>query len=690
MEKAKEKIYTKKYFHAIVCLALALLAALEFLPFLCAKLHSGHDLKYHFGVIRSLSVAWDNGNFFGKIMELVGGDYGYGTGLFYSTLPAGISVTLMKTLRLSVVGSIYLEIVLLFAGSGILVYFFLRRVFGDNRIAAIGGAVYLLFPYCLWDVYVRFAFSEIFLMLTIPMIAWGVYELLYRDNRAAFLTLFAGGYALSILLHFTMSVYVTLFVAVWLLVRAKKTFTKKNLLTFGVAVVVVVLLTAAYWVPMLSNYSVTKTESLGRNAKTLFKNSIGGFGNFYLLTGFLYVLSVGALYAAAYFRTPKANRSGERLAIVTLWMLLIVMYSPIFPWALLPEVMGMIQYPFRLMLFGGILTALQTATLLRDKYFAKASEVEESAENTGVDGRKSARLRAISLCVCAALCVANVVGMPFSLLRRVISTTRAETVTAEFSGFDEFLALGVRKHGDYFPDGCTEEYVNTRMNAQMVAETDVSVYELANYSALSQASFLTDKSGYVVLNIPYALLAGAELYRFETAYTNQRLSVAAESCDGGAKTKLTFAEYDGESKVILSYQKAPALQAYLQENAFGVLVLEGDVTATNLQKERAGKYSVEVATGQNGGILELPSYYYKGYKLRLKRADGSSVEVVGKHGRNGFLEAEITESGTLYVEYAADEFNFAYVLTGAGAVGGVGALVFAWVLQRKKREKTEE
>ena len=63
----KEKQNTKK-FHAAVCGLLFLIAALEFLPFLCSKMNSGHDLNYQFGVIRALSAAWDKGNFFGEIM----------------------------------------------------------------------------------------------------------------------------------------------------------------------------------------------------------------------------------------------------------------------------------------------------------------------------------------------------------------------------------------------------------------------------------------------------------------------------------------------------------------------------------------------------------------------------------------------------------------------------------------------
>ena len=688
------KKQNSKRFHAAVCLVLIALAALAFLPFLCSDIHSGHDLKYHFGVIRALSVAWDKGSFFGKTMELIGGDYGYGTGLFYSTIPAGICVSLMKILGVSMIGGIYLEIVMLFSLGGIFAYFFLRRAFRDDRVAAIGSVVYLLFPYFLWDVYVRFAFSEIFLMATLPMIAWGVYELLYRDNRAAFSALFIVGYTLSILLHFTMTVYVTIFLAVWLAVHFKRVCTKQNLFFFGLATCIVVLLAAGYLVPMLSNYTLTQTESMGRGAKMLFKNSLGGFGNFYLLSGFLYVLLVGAVYTAKYLRTPKMQRTKNRLALVACWGLLIFMYSPLFPWGILPEIMGMIQYPFRLMLIGGILVALQAATLIKDIFFTEKSAETANAETedmscdcAGARVCNRVRLQKIMLWICCALCVINVLAMPFSLCRRVLSTTRSDVPMAQVSGYSEFDGLGVRKNGDYFPKGCTYEYAATRLNTDMVAETNVSIYELSDYDGWKQVSFLAESDGYAVLNIPYALTANLALYRFETAYHGGALAVTAEIYDGGAKTKNLFPDYDKESKIILSYENAPDFKAYLEERAFGVLALEGDVTATNLKKEHAGKYSLDVAAGENGGVLELPSYYYKGYTLTLATADGRRVSVAPVHGRNGFVEAEITESGTLYVEFTGEEFDFAYVLTALGGVCAVGLFAAAWIFQKKKKTK---
>ena len=139
----------------------------------------------------------------------------------------------------------------------------------------------------------------------------------------------------------------------------------------------------------------------------------------------------------------------------------------------------------------------------------------------------------------------------------------------------------------------------------------------------------------------------------------------------------------------MSYENAPDFKAYLEEMAFGVLALKGDVTAANINKAYVGKYSLDVAVENDGGVLELPSYYYKGYSLTLQRTDGTYVNLTPIHGRNGFVEVEITENGRLYVEYTQDGFGFVHALTAIGGVGALGLFAVSWIFQKKKQEKAE-
>ncbi|MBQ9714152.1 MAG: hypothetical protein IJV83_02405 [Clostridia bacterium] len=691
------QFYKKKSFHAVICLCIVLFSALLFLPFACSNQHWGHDLKYHFNVIRSLFVAWERGGFNGKVMELIGGDYGYGTGIFYSTMPASVCVALMKILHLPIIAALYIEFVLLFSAAGIVIYFFLFRIFHNSRIAAAGCAFYLLFPYYPFEIYTRFAIAESFLLLAIPMIVWGVFELLYKNNYRAFLPLFIGGYALAIFSHLTMTVYATLFLAIWLLMEHKKTFTRKNVAFFALATAIVLLITACYYLPMAASYGVTETADMSVAPKLMIRRGVNVFISIYHWFSILTTGIMLALYAVYYARKRKQNRTRGMTVILTLSGLAWFMLTPIFPWYLMPSFLRMIQYPFRIFLFGGLLATLQFSTLLKAYGFINREELCKDVQPQ--QGVKKAKISAkkfftgknalwrIGVCICALTFLVNgsMNIMKLRLKRR--DTVLNNVSMAEFSGFSDWFGLGAWKNGDYFPKNCTYEYASTRLSKEYVSETDVKIDEFSDYSGLSQISFLANVSGYAVLDIPYDLFENAEVYRYETVYTNKPLKIALESVDGGVKTRLTIPDYEAESKIILSYKNAPELKEYLQSQAFGVLTMEGDVVATNLKKERVGKYSVEVNVVQNGGVLELPSYYYKGYTLTLEKADGSCENIEDIHGRNGFLEAKITESGTLYVEYTGEEFRFAYMLTAIGLVGAIGLCVVTWLVQKKKQIK---
>ena len=337
------------YWHIILCGALTLFAAIVLLPYLQADRHSGHDLKYHFTVIRSLKIAWEEGNFFNKIMETIGGDYGYGTGIFYSTFPAAFCVILMKLFHLSQTAALFMEMLLLFSASAIVMYFFLYRVFKKMWIAAICACSYIFYPYFLWDLYVRFAFTEIFLMLAMPLIVWGVYELLYCKNRAGFYPLFILGYSLAIFSHFTMTVYITIFLVIWMLIEWKKTFDLRKIIAFAIATGIVLLITASYYLPMLVNYGVTDTSSMSKTAEQILKNTTKYYTEKILTLDYSYILFTYLLFVGYYALFANGKRSNGKTTLLVLSAFILFLYNPVFPWSIMPNFLRMIQYTFRIL-----------------------------------------------------------------------------------------------------------------------------------------------------------------------------------------------------------------------------------------------------------------------------------------------------------------------------------------------------
>ncbi len=703
-----KKLYKSKYFHCAVLLLLLTLSIFLVLPYLTVERRSGHDLRYHFTVIRSLSVAWDNGSFGGKVMELIGGDYGYGTGIFYSTMPASVCVILMKAFAMNMPTALFVEMLLLFFLSATAVYFFLFRVFGDKRTALIGGVVYAVTPYFMWDLYTRFAFTEIFLTLALPLIVWGVYELLYKNNRILFLALFVPGYVLAIFSHFTMTVYITLFVGLWLLLEYKKTFQKKTLAYFALGTCIVLLLTASYYIPMLINFGVTDTASMKKTPEQMFTNTSKYYTERILSLDFSFIVCAFLGYLFYYYKIlDKSQRTVGKRTLLLSSALVLALYNPYFPWAIMPDFLLMIQYTFRVFVIAGITTPLMLGCMVQDIFFQQKASAESvadtafetpktEAENLPVQHAKKNRIPAILLSICLAFCgifayVHNTEIM--DTLDNSSGGTYGDNALLEVTGYSEFFGLGAGKHGDYYPIDCDGSYVSKRVKNQLVRSSEVNVTEIAVYDGLQQVSFLISKvtketkNKTVILNAPYTAFEGVEVFRVETNMANKPLEISAEPTNNGKNVRLVLAEYGGDSKVVLSYKNSPAFKAWLSEKAVGVITVEGDAVATNFEKEYAGKYAFSVVAGEETSVLELPSFYYEGYQVTFTGADGKTQTLTPMHGRNGFVEVTVEESGSLFVQFTSGYLTASYVMTWCGAVALAGALVLTIVLDCKRKKE---
>ena len=687
----QRNFYTSKYFHLAVCATLLALSALILLPFGRSENHSGHDIRYHLNVIRSLSAAWDKGSFFSKITELIGGDYGYGTGLFYSTLPAGICVFLMKVFHLPVVWALYVEFLLLFALSAITVYFFLRRVFVNNVLAVIGSTVYLCYPYFWWNLYVRFAFSEIFLMLAMPLIVWGVYELLYKQNARFFFPLFVFGFSLAIFSHLTMTVYIAIFVAIWLCIDCKRVIANKGWLWLVVASLIVLLITASFYLPMLINYGSTVAKDMSKTPEQMEVNTKKYFTERILMLDYAFTCGIGFLYALWYAFFAKKKRTAGRTALLVASCLIAFMFTHFFPWGSMPNFLRMIQYTFRLLLLGGVVCALQVGILIKEVFMGLAEEKEH--EYVICFPRKFQAKQFFRLFFAAFLCLGlfsySAVATTHNRdMLNAYENTSLQTQVAmdEITGRSEFYGLGASKHGDYFPVNCKWSYVSTRLKKTLISQSNMTISEVGNYDALSQVSFViakTEEKGYAILNVPYEVFAGVEVYRFRTANSNKQLEITAQSYDNGKKVRLETVKDGNESKITLSYKNAPAFKQYLEEQAFGALTLQGDVKASNLQRTRVGMYTLDVSIGQKGGVLELPSYYYKGYTITLTKQDGTKQTLMANHGEHGFVTVEIQENGRLSVVFEAEYIVWANGLSAIGWVLFGGIMIAIFLLENK-------
>ena len=667
--KIKNNLFTRHWFN--LCLIM-FVSIIVMLPMLTSNHLFGHDSKYHFEIIRSLNLAFKDGHFFNQIIDLVCQDYGYGTGLFYSLIPHGIAVIIMNIFNCSDVTAVALEMILLFTASGIIFYFFTKAIFKNNITAVIGAVLYLTTPYILNDVFIRFAFSEAFFTLTIPMITWGLYELINNKNVKKFFPLFTIGYSLAFLTHFTLSLFFTLFAAVYICFYFKKFFKEKLYIPFIISVSLVLIITTSFYIPMLINYPNVQVGAMNYGSNFLSFNGLWSYFYYWLIFSTAINIVTLVIFTKK-IRRHKGENSKNSIILYTLLWISFALSTSLFPYFLLPDFVGILQYAWRFYMVNATILTLSIVYLL------KYSDV---------------KVHKIVLLVFTVL--VSVGAMASNCKNYYSSSIHKNKISCDayfstITGKSENLALGASKKGDYYPTGATKDYIFYRANDIMVLDTESDISELANYQSINQLSFILkrDKNPYVVLNIPYSVCDDIEVYQITDNTENKKLEIVKtyETIDGTDYLRLDMSKADSDSKITISYQDNSKFDEYLKNNPFEFIVKSGDANFTNFNKQYFNKYSVDI-TANTATTIELPTLYYKGYSLKYV-TENSTQEIVGKMGENGFLEIDVSESGTLYVEFEGRYITLSNYVSLAGAILFVGFEAFLLLYKRKKPDTNQ-
>ena len=163
------------------------------IPMMITKEIGGHDILYHFSAINALDIAYHKGKFFSRIYELTCQDYGYPSGIFYSMIPSGITVIIKNLFHIPAIFAIYIVLILVLFLSELFVYILLNYIFENKNLNLILSITYICFPYILSNIYIRFAYTEMFMTFLIPMIAIALYNLVEKQNYKVFSIYFVIG-----------------------------------------------------------------------------------------------------------------------------------------------------------------------------------------------------------------------------------------------------------------------------------------------------------------------------------------------------------------------------------------------------------------------------------------------------------------------------------------------------------------
>ena len=353
-------IYSKILINPYVILFVVV--ALIMTPFIISKNYIiGNDTEFHISNIYSIYTNLLQGNI-SKILPIIAHGFGYGTGIFYPRLAHICAGILTFIFNGNIILALKVTHFAVYFLSGIMMYKLVYKVFSNKYCAIISSIFYITFPYSITEVFVRDALAESFMFIFIPMILLGLYELFY-GNKKAFYIWFIIGYVGMLNSHLVLSVYFTALVSVYLLLNIKKIFKKENFKALVISSILILLLTSSFTIPLLEHkllgiYTVFEGESMS-NRGTIVNSTMGvkdflvqkPSKDFSLITYYLNLLALLLACIAVIFNKKILKENNQRnffkFLLIIICIILFLM-SKFCPWILLPKMMVMIQFVWRL------------------------------------------------------------------------------------------------------------------------------------------------------------------------------------------------------------------------------------------------------------------------------------------------------------------------------------------------------
>lgn len=370
----------------------------------------GWDLSHHINWANQTSIALKEGVLYPDWMSGSNGGYGSPTAIFYSMLfhrLVGIVNLFVPSLVLS------LKIVT-FAGflfSGLAMFMFLRNFCG--HAASVGaGIAYQLFPYHLFELYVRESLSETFAFIWLPLVMHFVYKGTTEGGCRNWISL-SLSYASLILTHNASAYMFTYVVAAFSIFIAVKEKSPGMILKFSIAIFFGLVLSAVYFIPMVFERRFVHMEWMingpwgdyKENFLFLMKNRNSSFYNILETVVILQALVSVISFMLVYYKSRHVKISNFPLLVFffSIFSISFFMVTPLSSpvWRILPE-RELFVFPWRWVI---------VSTFASSILFGLASQT------VSLSDIKSNRFNAISIGILYAVVAGNLYFSSISMTK---------------------------------------------------------------------------------------------------------------------------------------------------------------------------------------------------------------------------------------------------------------------------------
>ena len=217
------------------------LLIISFIIFIPAKQNAGiygHDAAFHAVNILSMDRRTSLFEIPTRIRPILATNFGYATGIFYpqffhfSVFVICKIVNLLNIPRFYLADCINLYLFIFTFIVAICMRSLLYKYTNNKKISTTGSILYILYPYFLDDIYVRSAYGELMVFLSLPLIFLGLYYLFNENKHLKFYIYFVLGFYLLFSSHIISSLYTTIFTAIFIIFMNKLILLELMYLTF--------------------------------------------------------------------------------------------------------------------------------------------------------------------------------------------------------------------------------------------------------------------------------------------------------------------------------------------------------------------------------------------------------------------------------------------------------------------------
>lgn len=351
-----EQLKNNKYLHYIIIVIIGIILS-SFLTQI--QIRDTHDGSLHMLRLIGTKDTLDINQFPPLINQNYCRGVGYSMNLFYPPLVTYIPL-LIKLFVPTYAASLKIFGGLCIVLSGITMYKFSYQV-SKNRLVSLFSAIfYLIAPYKLANVYVRFAIGEFAALVFIPLVFMGLYNLFKQDRKKHYyIAIGAIGLMLS---HTVSTIYTALFCILFVLLNIKKLKEKEIITKCLINVIFILIVSMLFWMPLLeatskADYVIMNDTLMRTNGDFAYQNTMSFLELFKnreenVTTFLLGIPTIFAMLLTVLTYRKIDDKYKEFYLICIIFSLIsLFMTSRFFPWKVMPGFICKLQYPWRMLGF---------------------------------------------------------------------------------------------------------------------------------------------------------------------------------------------------------------------------------------------------------------------------------------------------------------------------------------------------